>query len=96
MELASDQNGRQPGCLSMAGNPFVYTIARVAEMLGEDEDWLLEISVAMDPEEGHLWLFGTGGEETPAFTAYGIQCLKQIIIEERNSSHANPNRARST
>jgi hypothetical protein len=67
----------------MAGIPFVFTIARVAEMLGEDEDWLREISTNMDPEEGHLWVIDIGQDQCPAFTAYGIECLKQIIIEER-------------
>ena len=29
---------------------YVYAIARVAEMLGEDEDWLHELSTDMFPE----------------------------------------------
>ena len=37
----------------------------------------------MDPEEGSLWVFGVGEHGVPAFTEYGIECLKQIIIEER-------------
>jgi hypothetical protein len=73
----------KPGSLTMAGIPFVFTIARVAEMLGEDEEWLREISINMDPEEGHLWVYGVGDDQVPAFTQYGIECLKQIIIEER-------------
>ena len=67
----------------MAGIPYVFTIALVAKMLGEDEDWLREISTAMDPEEGCLWVHGVGEHGVPAFTEYGIECLKQIIIEER-------------
>ena len=35
MELASDPRGGQPGGLTMAGIPFVFTIARVAKMLGD-------------------------------------------------------------
>lgn len=83
MELASDYRGGQPGSLTMAGIPFVFTIARVAGMLGEDEEWLREISTNMDPEEGHLWVIGVGEDTYSAFTEYGIECLKQIIIEER-------------
>ena len=67
----------------MAGIPFVFTIGHVAKLLGEDEDWLHEISISMDPEEGCLWVFGVGEHGVPAFTDYGIECLKQIIIEER-------------
>jgi hypothetical protein len=83
VELASGQRGRQQGGLTMASISFVFTIARVAEMLGEDEEWLRDISTSMDPEEGHLWVIGIGEDECPAFTDYGIECLKQIIIEER-------------
>jgi len=29
-------------------------------MWGEDEEWLREISINMDPEEGQLWVIGIG------------------------------------
>jgi hypothetical protein len=32
----------------------VFTITYVAEMLGEDEDWLHELSIDMFPEDGCL------------------------------------------
>lgn len=83
MELAICWRRRQPGGLTMAGLSHVFIIARVAEMLGEDEEWLREISTNMDSEEGHLWVIGIGEDQCPAFTAYGIECLNQIIIEER-------------
>lgn len=67
----------------MAGIPYVFTISHVAKMLGEDEEWLREISIGMDPEEGCLWVIGVGEEDCPASTEFGIECLKQIIIEER-------------
>ena len=35
----------------MAAIASVFTIARVAELLGEDEDWLWEISIEMMPED---------------------------------------------
>ena len=82
----------------MAGIPVVFTIARVAEMLGEDEAWLREISTTMDPEEGHLWVIGVGDDAMPAFTEYGIECLKQIVVEERalhkRKPHASSRRLR--
>ena len=67
----------------MAAIPYVFTISHVAKLLREDEDWLHEISVAMDPEEGCLWVFGVGEHGVPAFTEYGIECLKQIIANHR-------------
>jgi hypothetical protein len=38
---------------------------------------------AMDPEDGRLRVIGIGEDEYTAFTEYGIECLKQIIIDER-------------
>ena len=35
------------------------------------------------PEDGRLRVIGIGEDEHTAFTAYGIECLKQIIIDER-------------
>jgi hypothetical protein len=67
----------------MAAISFVFIIARVAEMLGEDEEWLEEISISMDPEDGRLRVIGIGEDEYTAFTEYGIECLKQIIIDEQ-------------
>src|SRR5665213_4398570 len=34
----------------------VHTIARVAEMLGEDEDWLWDVANEMDAEDGLIWV----------------------------------------
>jgi hypothetical protein len=74
----------------MAGIPFVFTIARVAELLGEDEDWLHELSIAMDPEDGCLWVLDVGEREVPAFTEYGIECLKEIIANLRLTQRHEP------
>ena len=54
MELAHVQRAGQSGRLTMAGISYVFTISRVAEMLGEDEEWLDEISIVLDPEDGRL------------------------------------------
>jgi hypothetical protein len=83
VELAHSGHNTWSSGLTMAGIPYVFTISHVAKMLGEDEEWLGEISINMDPEEGCLWVIGVGVDGCPAFTEYGIECLKQIIIEER-------------
>lgn len=67
----------------MACIPYVFTKTRVAELLRVNEEWLRAISANMHPEEGHLRVIGVGEDECPAFTVYGIECLKQIIFEER-------------
>ena len=46
----------------------VHTIARVAAMLGEDEDWLRDVAIEMDQEDGLIWVYGPGDESVMAFT----------------------------
>jgi hypothetical protein len=72
----------------MAGIPYVFTIARVAEMLGEDEEWLHELSMGLDPEDGCLWVYDINEREVQAFTEYGIECLKEIIADQRADGRA--------
>ena len=38
----------------MAAISHVFTITYVAELLGEDEDWLHDLSIDMFPEDGCL------------------------------------------
>ena len=70
--------------MTMAAISFVFTIARVAEMLDEDEAWLQEISIEMFPEDGCLWVHDIDDREVVAFTEDGIECLKQIIADQRD------------
>lgn len=35
----------------------VKTIDRVAVELGEDVDWLFEVAIEMEPEDGAIWVF---------------------------------------
>jgi hypothetical protein len=63
----------------MAGISHVFTISRVAEMLGEDEDLLQEISIDMDPEDGRLTVLGPGEEAITAFTPYGVDNLTELV-----------------
>jgi hypothetical protein len=72
MELAHVRRAGQSGRLTMAGISYVFTIGRVAEMLGEDEEWLDEISIVLDPEDGRLGVLDLGEESTTAFTRFGI------------------------
>jgi len=50
----------------MAAISRVFTISRVVEMLAEDEDWLFELSANMFSEDGCLWVYGIGDEQTVA------------------------------
>ena len=68
----------------------VFTISYVADKLGEDAEWLWELQIDMAPEDGCLWVYGVGEDGVPAFTEYGIDCLKQIISDERAAGRAPP------
>ena len=74
----------------MAAIAAVFTIGHVARMLGEDEDWLHELSIDMFPEDGCLHVYGVGEDGVTAFTQYGIECLTQIIADERAASNVPP------
>ena len=74
----------------MAAISHVFTLEYVAEQLGEPEEWLRDLQVDMEPEDGCLWVHGVGEDGVPAFTAYGIECLKQIIADERAACRAPP------
>ena len=90
MELATSSALRPSGCLTLAAISAVFTISHVAKMLGEDEDWLHELSIDMFPEDGCLRIYGIGEDGVTAFTEYGIECLKQIIADERAAGNAPP------
>ena len=76
--------------LIMAAIAHVFTISYVANLIGEDEDWLHELSIDMFPEEGRLWVYGLGEDGVTAFTQDGIENLRQIIIDERTAGRAPP------
>jgi hypothetical protein len=40
----------------MAAISTVFTIGYVANLCGEDEDWLFELSIGIEPEDGSLWV----------------------------------------
>ena len=78
----------------MAAPSAVFTIARVAAMLGEDEDWLSEGALEMDPEAGRLTIYGLNDEGTTGFTSFGIENLKELIeIHKADPSLMNRYRA---
>ena len=58
MELATALGTAKSGSLIMAAIVSVFTIGYVANLLGEDEDWLHELSIDMFPEDGRLCVYG--------------------------------------
>jgi hypothetical protein len=55
----------------MAAPASAVTISRAAEILGEDEELLWDLIDQMEPEDGCLWVYGTGEQHTIAFTRLG-------------------------
>ncbi len=51
----------------MAAIAAVFTIGHIAQMLGEDEDWLHDLSIDMFPEDGCLHVYGVGEDGVTAF-----------------------------
>jgi hypothetical protein len=72
----------------MAAISAVFTIGYVANLLGEDEDWLFDLSIGLEPEDGSLWVYGVGADGVPAFTRDGIDNLRQIIADQRAAGKA--------
>jgi len=63
----------------------VTTIARVAIELGEDEDWLWNVAIEMEPEDGLIWVYGPNDEGVMAFADEGIENLRELIsIHKKN------------
>ena len=61
----------------------MFTIARVAEMLGENEEWLNELAEQLDPEDGCLWIHGTENRDTLGFTERSVESLKELILDQK-------------
>ena len=57
MELAAAFDAAKSGGMIVAAIAAVFTIGYVANMLGEDEDWLNELSIDMFPEDGCLRVY---------------------------------------
>ena len=89
MELAAAFDDAKSGGVIVAAIAAVFTIGYVANMLGE-EDWLHELSIDMFPEDGCLRVYGVGEDGVTAFTRDGIECLQQIIADERAARRAPP------
>jgi hypothetical protein len=90
VELAAALYAANSGSLTMVAIAHVFTIGYVANLLGEDEDWLHDLSTDMFPEDGCLWVYGLGEDGVPAFTKDGIENLRQIIAEKRAAGRAQP------
>ena len=77
----------------MAATRYIYTIARVARMLGEDEALLEDIAADMDPEDGCLAIQDLDDDiSTTAFTAFGIENLEELLATSSRKDYPHSRR----
>jgi hypothetical protein len=57
----------------------VTTIDRVAERLGESVDFIHDVALEMDAEDGVIRVYGSGDDVALAFTDFGIETLVELI-----------------
>lgn len=62
----------------------VETVDHVAAELGETVDRLHDLAIAMEPEDGVIWVYGTADIEVLAFTPFGVENLREMIAIERD------------
>jgi hypothetical protein len=69
--------------LTVAAFSYAYTIRLVAEMLGESEDDIHELTISMEPEDGVFGVIDTlEGDNTASLTVFtdaGIDNLRERI-----------------
>ena len=57
----------------------VRTIDRVAKELGEDVDFLSDVAMEMETEDGVIWVLSLDDESVLAFTDFGVDSLVELI-----------------
>ncbi len=70
----------------MAAVSHVFTLACVAEFIGEDEDWLLEISIEMEPEDGLIGIHDPDDTRLPSLTSELITCAI-VEVHRQDAAH---------
>ena len=64
----------------------VRTIDRVAKELGEDVDFLFEVAIEIEPEDGVIWVQGLEDESVVAFTNFAVDSLVELIKIRRETT----------
>ncbi len=71
----------------MAAPSYVFTIARVAALLGEPEELLQDIAMDMEPEDGCLSVLGLGDVSTVALHRRGSKTSKSFSPTAKTERH---------
>ncbi len=87
MDLAFEIDHRNRS-LTMQVNKVhsVRTLALVAKDLGEDANWLADIAIDLEPEDGLIWVYEPEHPDgTMAFSQFGIERLCNLIAIHRST-----------
>jgi len=88
VELAATRGSSSSGGLSLAAISAVFTIAYVANLLGEDEDWLFDLASDMFPEDGCLCVYGVGEVACPpSHVTASNTCSRSSPMKELPAAH---------
>jgi hypothetical protein len=58
----------------------------VAKELGEDVDFLFDVAIEMEPEDGVIWVHGLEDESVMAFTDFAVDSLVELIKIHRETT----------
>jgi Transposase IS66 family len=75
-------SNRQAERYALEGVPISLSfMARVAEMMGEDEEWPWDVAteMEMEQEDSLIWIYGPSHDSVMAFTDFGIETLTGIV-----------------
>jgi hypothetical protein len=82
MELATIRGSSSSGGLSLAAISAVFTIRYVPNLLGEDEDWLHELSIDMFPGDGGLSVYGVSEDGVPPSRVASNTCSRSSLTKQ--------------
>lgn len=68
----------------------VSTLTLVARQLGVDQDWLAEVAIGMEPEDGLIWVHGPDDDSIMAFSEDGIDTIQDLIREHKAQGNIPP------
>ena len=64
----------------------VRTIDMVAKDIGETVDFILDVALEMEPEDGVIWVHGLDDESVMAFIDFGVDSLQELIKNHRETT----------
>jgi hypothetical protein len=64
----------------------IRTIDLVAKDIDESVDFIRDVALEMEPEDGVIWVHGLNDEGVMAFTDFGVDSLIELIKIHRETT----------